>query len=279
MVWIASSVSVMFEVLSETDGFLYPIIGNPIEQVKSPDLFNQYFYESGLEARMVAIKVASSELGIFFNCLRNSKRARGCVVTVPHKNASVPYMDQLSDRSKQLGALNVVQVENGCLSGDMVDGLGFLAAIRNHGFSCQNKSLGIVGLGAAGAAIAHAAASSGARTIAIQELDLTRLAFAKESLVSAFPKVDWTFEIAALENFDLIVNASPVGMNGDPRLPIPLDSVRSDCLIMDLVTKPKITPWLKTALGRGCEVVFGSEMVRGQFRLMGQFMGLEIPET
>ncbi len=96
--------------------------------------------------------------------------------------------------------------------------------------------------------------------------------------MNAFPKVVWSFEIEVLDEFDLIVNASPVGMNGDPCVPIPLDSVKSNCLVMDLVTKPEITPWLKEAMERECEVVYGSEMIRGQFHLMGQFMGLEVPE-
>lgn len=269
----------MFEALNETDGLLYPIIGNPIEQVKSPGLFNRYFSDIGLEARMVAIEVEPSDLRIFFNCLRNSKNVRGCVVTVPHKTASVSYMDQLSDRAATLGALNVIRVEEGRLSGDMVDGLGFLAAVGVHNFSCENKRIGVVGLGAAGSAIAHAAAGSGAKAIAIQELDGARLAFARETLMGAFPNVEWSFRLKALDNFDLIVNASPVGMNGDPRLPIPLDSLKPGCLVMDLVTKPETTPWLEAALERGCEVVYGVEMIQGQFDLMGRFMGLDIPKS
>ncbi len=267
----------MFEAFEKSTRSLYPIIGSPIKQVKSPDLFNRYFAEQGIDAEMVGIDVAPRDLGDFFDQLRVARNVKGCVVTVPHKTASVSHMDQLSDRSKLLGALNVIRVKNGRLSGDMVDGLGFLAAIRDHDFFCENKCLGIVGLGAAGSAIAHAAASSGARSIAVQELDLTRLAFARETLVRAFPKVEWCFEIEALENLDLIVNASPVGMNGDPRLPISLDSVSSNCLIMDLVTKPEKTPWLREALKRECEVIYGLEMIRGQFHLMGRFMGLEMP--
>jgi len=258
---------------------VYPIIGSPVEQVKSPLFFNRYFSDFGVEARMMAIDVYPSELEGFFTRLRESRSAKGCVVTVPHKAASVAFVDRLSGRAATLGALNVVRVEGGRLSGDMVDGLGFLAAVESRGFSCANKRIGIVGLGAAGSAIAHAAASGGASEIAIQERDSRRHEFAEETLKPLFPEVEWTMGMASLERFDLIVNASPVGMNGDPCWPVPLDSVSPNCLVMDLVTKPKTTPFLGAAMERGCEVVYGAEMIRGQFKRMGRFMGLDIPDS
>lgn len=266
----------MFEVFENTKKSLYPIIGRPIEQVKSPVFFNRYFSDFGIDAEMIAIDVAPSDLGIFFDRLRAAKKVRGCVVTVPHKTASIQYVDQLSNRAEFLGALNVIGVEDGRLSGDMVDGLGFLAAVGTHEFTCKNKRIGIVGLGAAGSAIAYAAASSGAERILIQDLDMARCSLVKKKLMGVFPNVEWSIGIEAPEEIDLIVNASPAGMNGDAQLPMSLDSVEPSCLIMDIVTNPVPTPWLKSALERGCEVVYGSEMIQGQFSHMGRFMGLDI---
>ncbi len=151
--------TLMFEAFEKSTRSLYPIIGSPIKQIKSPDLFNRFFAELGIDAEMVGIDVAPRDLGDFFDQLRVARNVKGCVVTVPHKAASIEFADELSQRAELLQALNVIRVENGRFSGDMVDGLGFLAAIGDHDFSCKNKCIGIVGLGAAGSAIVHAAAS------------------------------------------------------------------------------------------------------------------------
>ena len=269
----------MFEALEKSTRSLYPIIGSPIKQVKSPDLFNRYFAEQGIDAEMVGIDVAPRDLGDFFDQLRVAKNVKGCVVTVPHKAASIEFVDQLSRRAEVLQAVNVIRVEDGYLQGDMVDGLGFLAALGAHRFSCENKHIGVVGIGSAGLAIAHSAASTGARAISIQDLDRARCSFAKRKLMSAFPHVEWSVGVGAQEDLELIVNASPAGMNGDRRLPISLESISQDCLVMDIVTKPETTPWIEAGLERGCPVVYGSEMIQGQFGHIARFIGLEVPEA
>jgi shikimate dehydrogenase len=76
----------------------------------------------------------------------------------------------------------------------------------------------------------------------------------------------------------LVVNATPVGMNDDPDVPFPTDTLSSSTLVADVVTNPKVTPWLAAALKNGCDVQYGAEMAYGQFGLMGRHMGLEIPD-
>jgi len=269
----------MFEVFEKSTRSLYPIIGSPIKQVKSPDLFNRYFAAQGIDAEMAGIDVAPRDLGDFFDQMRDAKNVKGCVVTVPHKAASVRFVDQLSRRAEFLEAVNVIRVEDGNLRGDMVDGLGFLAALGAHEFSCENKYIGVVGIGSAGLAIAHAAASAGARAISIEDLDRARCSFAKSKLMGAFPHMEWSIGVGSPEELELIVNASPAGMNGDRRLPISLESINPNCLVMDIVTKPETTPWIEAAFERGCPVIYGSEMIRGQLSHIGRFMGLEIPEA
>jgi shikimate dehydrogenase len=81
-----------------------------------------------------------------------------------------------------------------------------------------------------------------------------------------------------LQGFDLVVNATPVGMNDDPRVPFPTQALSPPTLVADVVTNPKVTPWLAAALKNGCAVQYGAEMVYGQFGLMGRHLGLEIPD-
>ena len=102
--------------------------------------------------------------------------------------------------------------------------------------------------------------------------------FLDRLLTKTNPKMKLSFELYDLEGFDLVVNATPVGMNDDPNVPFPTDSLSPRTLVADVITNPKVTPWLAAGLKKGCEVQYGAEMAYGQFGLMGRHMGLDIPD-
>ncbi|MCU0595592.1 MAG: hypothetical protein MUC98_09050 [Desulfobacterota bacterium] len=87
-----------------------------------------------------------------------------------------------------------------------------------------------------------------------------------------------SFELRTLEGFDLAVNATPVGMIDDSRLPFPTETLSPQTLVADVVTNPKVTRWLAAALKKGCAVQYGAEMVCGQFGWMGRHLGLDVPD-
>jgi shikimate dehydrogenase len=256
----------------------YTMIGTPIIQVKSPLFYNRYFAEHGIDAVMVAMDVPTDQVKDHFKLMQAISNFGGCIVTIPHKQAAVDCMDEISERAEDLLSVNVVRMENGRLIGDMVDGLGFLVALRTHGLSIQGKRAAIIGGGGAGAAIAQAIADSGADEIVIKEIKAERYSFLERLLKKTNPEIKISFELTSLEGFDLVVNATPVGMNDDPNVPFPTDTLPPSILVADVVTSPKITPWLAAALKKGCEVQYGAEMAYGQFGLMGRHMGLEIAD-
>ena len=256
----------------------YTMIGTPIIQVKSPLFYNRYFAEHGIDAVMVAMDVPTDQVKDHFKLMRAISNYCGSIVTIPHKQAAVDCMDEISERAEDLLSINVVRLENGRLIGDMVDGLGFMVAVRTHGLSIQGKRAAIIGGGGAGAAIAQAIADSAADEIVIKEIKAERYSFLERLLKKTNPEIKISFELTSLEGFDLAVNATPVGMNDDPKVPFPTDTLPPSTLVADVVTSPKITPWLAAALKRGCEVQYGAEMAYGQFGLMGRHMGLEIAD-
>jgi shikimate dehydrogenase len=256
----------------------YTMIGTPIIQVKSPVLYNRYFAEHGMDAVMIAMNVPSDQVKTHFEHMRAVSNFGGSIVTIPHKHAAVDSMDTISERAKTLESINVVRSENGRLIGDMVDGLGFMVAVKNHGLSIGGKRAAIIGGGGAGAAIAQAIAQAGADEVVIKEIRRERLEFLEHLLKDANPEIRVSFELHTLEGFDLAVNATPVGMNGDPRMPFPAETLSPTTLVADVVTNPKVTPWLAAAIKKGCVVQYGAEMVHGQFGLMGRHLGLEIPD-
>jgi len=256
----------------------YTMIGTPIIQVKSPLFYNRYFAEHGMDAVMIAMDVPTDQVRDHFEHMRSISNFGGCIATVPHKEAAAECMDEISQRAKDLSSVNVVRVQNGLLVGDMVDGLGFMVAVKTHGLSMDGKRAAIIGGGGAGAAIAQAIAESGADEIVIKEVRTERYGFLERLLKNANPEMNISFDLNTLEGFDLVVNATPVGMNDDPNVPFPTDTLSSSTLVADVVTNPKVTPWLAAALDKGCEVQYGAEMAYGQFGLMGRHVGLEIPD-
>ncbi|NIR12762.1 MAG: shikimate dehydrogenase [Desulfobacterales bacterium] len=256
----------------------YTMIGTPIIQVKSPLLYNRYFAEHGMDAVMVAMDVPTDQVKGHFQHMRSISNFGGSIATIPHKQATVECMDEISKRAQDLLSVNVVRVEKGRLIGDMVDGLGFMVAVKTHGLSMDGKRAAVIGGGGAGAAIAQAIAESGATEIVIKEVRRERHGFLERLLIKTNPEMKIAFELTNLEGFDLVVNATPVGMNDDPNVPFSTDTLSSSTLVADVVTNPEVTPWLAAALKKGCEVQYGAEMVIGQFGLMGRHMGLEIPD-
>jgi shikimate dehydrogenase len=254
------------------------MIGTPVIQVKSPSLYNRYFAEHSIDAIMIAMDIPVDQLSDHFRHMRTISNFGGCIVTIPHKQAAVACMDEISQRARDLCAVNVVRIENGRLIGDMVDGLGFIMAVNLHGLNLNGKKVAIIGGGGAGAAIAHAIAGSGANEMIIKEIQTKRHEFLKRLLRNVNPEMKLSFELTRLDDFDLIVNATPVGMNNDTDLPFPTDTLRPFTLVADVVTNPKVTPWLAGALKKGCNVQYGVEMAYGQFGLMGRHMGIEIPD-
>jgi len=256
----------------------YTMIGTPIIQVKSPLIYNRYFADHGIDAVMIAMNMPSEQVRIHFKHMRAISNFGGSTVTIPHKQAAVDSMDEISERAKILMWVNVVRSENGRLIGDVVDGLGFMVAVKNHGFSIPGKRVAILGGGGTGAAIALAIAQAGADEMVIKEIRAERHEFLEHLLKDANPEIKVSFELHTLEGYDLVVNATPVGMNDDPRVPFPTQTLSPPTLVADVVTNPKVTPWLAAALKKGCAVQYGAEMVYGQFGLMGRHMGFEIPD-
>lgn len=258
---------------------VYPMIGHPIAQVKSPTTFNRYFRDKRIDSIMIPIDIHPAEVVHFFSLLRGWRNCPGCVITVPHKQEAARQADELSPRARDLGAVNVLRrTEQGRLIGDMVDGLGFLEALRRNGFDVSGKRAVVFGAGGAGSAIAYAIAEAKAAELVVIDTDGTRQQHLLDLIALRYPAVVLSQELVSLVGFDLAVNATPLGMNGDPNLPFPLDSLESHAFVADVVTEPEITPWLEGAKKRGCRIQTGYEMTLGQFTLMGRHMGISFEE-
>jgi len=249
------------------------IIGDPIAQARSPEVWTGLFRLNGLDVVCVPMQVAPSRLGAFLEGAKALRNFLGLIVTIPHKAASAAHVATLTERAGRVGAVNVIRLtDGGEWAGDTVDGIGFVAGLRSRGQDPAGRRSLVVGVGGAGTAIAFALAEAGAAEVAVFDVDEERAAEVAARLAAT--GVSSRVATADAAGFDLVVNASPLGMSPDDPLPITLDGVDPECIVADVVVYPEMTKLLTAAHERGCFAQPGVHMMDGQITPMAAFLGL-----
>ena len=241
------------------------IIGNAIMQVKSPGVMNRYFADRGLNTVLIPMEIAPGAIA-------------GFVATVPYKQVVAPLLDRLTPHAERFSTVNVFRRDaNGTLEGEMFDGVGFIAVAARHGINPAGKQAAVVGAGGVACAIANSLCENGVARLSIQDLDRAKQDNLIATLRGAFPGIEIAAGIAGVEDLDILVNATPVGMNGDPHLPLPdavLAGLTARCFVADVVTEPTMTPFLTLARQRGCIIQTGVEMTETQMLSLAGFLGV-----
>lgn len=238
------------------------IVGDPIAQVRSPKGVTAALREAGLDALVVPAHVAPDDLATFFAGITPMRNVDGVIITVPHKFSAAGFCTSLSDEAAFLGAANTLRrTADGGWHGGMFDGTGFVAALGDAGCDLRGKRALLVGAGGAGSAIGHALVTAGVASLDVRDNDAARTA----SLVDRLATLQrGTVRVAAAdvapESFDVIVNASPMGMQADDPLPVDVSRVPATTFVGDVVTKPPLTPFIEAARARGCRTATGTQM-------------------
>ncbi|AFQ50210.1 shikimate dehydrogenase family protein [Burkholderia cepacia] len=238
------------------------IVGDPIAQVRSPKGVTAALREAGLDALVVPAHVAPDDLAAFFAGVTPMRNVDGVIITVPHKFSAAAFCTSLSDEAAFLGAANTLRrTADGGWHGGMFDGTGFVAALGDEGCDLRGKRALLVGAGGAGSAIGHALVTAGVASLDVRDNDAARTASLVERLATL---QRGTVHVAdadvAPESFDVIVNASPMGMRANDPLPVDVSRVPATTFVGDVVTKPPLTPFIEAARARGCRTVTGTQM-------------------
>lgn len=248
------------------------IVGDPIAQVKSPGDVTRAFGERGLNAMVIPAHVRPADLVRWLEGVSLAGNVDGVIVTVPHKFACFPLCRTHSEQATFLGAVNTMRRNpDGSWHGDMFDGKGFVAALRERGGEPQGRSALLVGAGGAGSAIAYALVLAGVRSLTIHDGDATRQQQLVERLarLGLSPVVGGSADPAG---HDLVVNASPAGMrDGDPLL-VDVDRLGADTFVGCVITAPAVSPLIAAARARGCGTVTGLDMFLRVRDLMVAFL-------
>lgn len=254
---------------------LYGIVGHPIEQVRSPEMFTAEFAARGADAILVPFHVLPEHFDATVPALMAMPNLDGLVFTIPFKQRAMAFADELGANAQAVGAINALaRRAGGGWKGEIFDGLGCVEAFRRRGLSFAGKRVMLIGAGGAGSAVAIAIAHEGPAALRLHDLDAARA----ESLAARVRAVDPAIAVAVgppeIEGRDILLNASPVGMLGDARLPIAAPSLPRSLIVFDAVVKPETTPLLALAEACGCQTLRGREMMRGQIARMTDFFGI-----
>lgn len=234
------------------------VIGDPIAHSKSPTIHNFWLGKLGIDAEYRACHVKPDELADYFTRRRGDAGWRGCNVTMPHKQTTIPLVDRLDPLSVQVKAVNTVARDSdGLLGGYNTDVAGFLEPLGDAPFDVVT----VVGAGGAARAILAGLASRGVEWISLQNRSIAK----GEALLAEFGVAGCVAEPGAeVPTAELLVNTSPLGMAGYPPLP-PVERLVSDRgTIYDIVTHPVETELLRRARARGQRTIDGLEMLVGQ---------------
>lgn len=264
------------------------VIGDPIAQSKSPAIHGYWIGELGLDANYRAAHVTAEGLSDYIASRRADPAWRGCNVTMPHKQAVMPLLDALDPLAEKVGAVNTIVSENGRLVGYNTDVGGFLEPLRPY-LARQHLFRMARVLGTGGAARAIIVALAGEHvTLVLAGRNPDKARALLDELDPGgehhFAPLDHfadatDFEFDDREGcFDLIVNASPLGMAGQPPLAFDLSHVPPGSIVYDIVTHPLDTPLLRAARQAGFRTVDGLSMLIGQAaEAFAKFFGQEPP--
>jgi shikimate dehydrogenase len=261
----------MLELLSgETR--LYPIIGDPIAFVESPQKLTASFAEQNHNGVCVPMQVPNGDLEAVMSGLARTPNVDGVLVTMPHKNTAFEYCATVSGRTSALRVVSVIRRnEDSTWHGDMLDGLAFVKAQKDAGAEPAGARVLLLGAGGAGSAIAVALLDERVGELIVHDADESRSAALVELLSDSHPGRA-RVGAADPDGCDMVCNATPMGMAADDPLPVAADLLTSSMFVGDVVAGHGLTPFLEAAQAAGCATAGGRQMVEAVQQLMVAFM-------
>jgi len=253
---------------------LYGILGDPIAQVQSPEYFNAWYAQNGIDAVMVPLHVKPVDFAAAIATFRRMPNIHGLIATIPHKADLMAAMDAATERARLCGGVNVARpAADGRWHGDMLDGLGFLNGLRRHGLDARGARVQMLGAGGVARAIAVALAEAGIASLELSDLDPARAEALARVVVQCNPAVQVRVGHGDVAAATMVVNATPLGMRPDDPLPFDVDRLRAGTIACDVPSKPAMTRFVTLAKARGCPITNGRDLFEGQAEAMVAFFG------
>jgi len=249
-------------------------IGYPTHAFKAPMIYNPYFDHIGVNARVMPMGCRSEDYPPFLRAVFTLTNIRGALITMPHKVATVALLDRVTPTVNVAGACNAVRrAPDGALEGDLFDGEGFVRGVSRKGLQLAGARALVVGAGGVGCAIAASLAAAGVGAIALHDRQRDAVDGLAARLRVHYPAIEVCTGSNEPAGFDLVVNATPMGMNpGDP-LPLDVSRLAPTTFVGEVVMRTEMTAFLRAAQAQGCPIQVGSDMLFEQIPAYLEFFG------
>ena len=257
----------------------HPVAENPIDR-----MFDAVYAHYGLQWQFWKCDVQSeSKIAAAIAGVRDLGFSGACI-TVPYKVASIPHLDEVDKDVQAIGAVNYMTIKNGRLTGHNNDGKGVVKAIQKV-TTIKGKRVAMLGAGGAGRAMAVELAWAGASHITLctrresQGVEVAQTVTKASGVPAQWQK--WAGEITIPTGTDIFMNATHLGAAPALELvPVNWQSVNKNMTVVDVITNPRVTPFLQTARALGCPIVDGVEMlVQLAMQIFSEWTGIEPDEA
>jgi len=249
-------------------------IADPVDQVRAPEVFNEVFSRHEVDAVMVPLRVTAAHLTATLRSLLASPTVGGVSLSIPHKAAAAATVDRCSLAALAANAVNAVRRNsNGELEGDLFDGAGFIRSMDRAGLAYAGKRILMLGAGGAASAVATALAAAGVAELALFDPDFSRAQHLAGVLRRDFGIAASDVPSNDPQGYDVIVNASPLGLKESDPLPVDVGAIREHAVVCDILMKNEPTPLLRAARARGLVAEPGFDMLIQQTPLYLEFFG------
>ncbi len=249
-------------------------LGYPTEAFKAPMIYNPWFEQRGIDAVVVPMGVRADDYPAALAAIKRFTNLRGALVTMPHKVATLGLVDEVSVTAKIAGACNaILKRADGSLLGEQFDGAGFVRGAERKGCRFEGARVLVVGCGGVGSAIAASIAAAGAATLALFDPHAAAAEALRDRLAAHYLELALTVGSSDPVDRDVVVNATPLGMNeGDP-LPVEVARIAPSTFVGEVVMKNEFTPLLRAARAKGCRVQVGTDMLFEMIPAYLEFFG------
>jgi shikimate dehydrogenase len=249
-------------------------IGYPTESFKSPMIYNPWFAARGINAAVIPMGCRREDYPSFLKLAFRLTNVRGALITMPHKVTTLDLVDEASVSAKIAGACNAVRLdERGVMIGDMFDGEGFVRGVLKKERKLAGSSALVAGCGGVGSAIAASLAKAGVTRLGLYDAFPQSMNALAERLRAHYPKLDVTTGSADPSGYEVVINATPLGMKKDDPLPLDVERIAPSAFVGEVVMKEEITPFLAAARAKGCDYQVGTDMLFEQIPAYLEFFG------
>ena len=251
-------------------------LGYPTEAFKAPMIYNPYFEQAGIDAVVVPMGIQAGDYAAFLRPLFSLKNIRGALVTMPHKVTTAAMLDDVTPTVKIAGSCNaILKRPDGSLLGDMFDGAGFVRGVERKGKALAGARALVVGSGGVGSAIAASLAAARVSAMGLFDARAEAADALGRRLREHYPHLDVRTGSNDPVGYDVVVNATPLGMNETDPLPLDVSRIEPGTFVGEVVMKEEFTPFLRAARDKGCPVQVGTDMLYEMIPAYLEFFGFK----